>query len=47
MKRDLIKTFVDEMYSKPPQKNYPTSKIVFNSIDEIWSINFGLKNMEY
>ena len=25
--KDLIKIFVDEIYSKPPKKNYPTNKI--------------------
>ena len=39
--KDLIKIFVDEIYSKPPRKNYPTNKIVYNSIDEIWSIDLA------
>ena len=39
IKRDLIKIFVDEIYSKPPLRNYPTKKIIFNHIDEIWSID--------
>ena len=39
MKKDDIKIFTDEIYSKPPMKNYPTNKIVYNHIDEIWSIN--------
>ena len=38
-KRDLTKTFVDEIYSSPPRKIYPTNKIVYNNIDEIWSID--------
>ena len=37
--KDLIKTFVDEIYSKPPIKNYPTKKIVYNHIDEIWPVD--------
>ena len=37
----LIKIFVDEVYSKPPRKKYPTNKIVYNSIDEIWSIDLA------
>ena len=41
MKRDLTKIFIDEIYSKPPQKNYPTNKIVYNHIDEIWSIDLA------
>ena len=40
-KKDLIKTFVDEIYSKPPRKNYPTKKIVYNHINEIWSIDLA------
>ena len=39
--KDLIKIFVDEIYSKPPLRNYPTNKIVYNSIDEIWSIDLA------
>ena len=41
MKKDLTKTFIDEIYSKPPQKNYPTNKIVYNHADEIWSIDLA------
>ena len=41
MERDLTKIFVDEIYSKPPLRNYPTNKIVYNSIDEIWSIDLA------
>ena len=37
-KKVKIKTFKDEIYSRPPMKNYPTNKIVYNHIDEIWSI---------
>ena len=40
-KRDLIKTFVDEIYSKPPMRNYPTNKIIYNHTDEIWSIDLA------
>ena len=39
--KDLIKIFVDEVYSKPPKRNYPTNKIVYNHIDEIWSIDLA------
>ena len=39
MKRDLIKIFVDEIYSTLHKKNYPTNKIFYNHIDEIWSID--------
>ena len=41
MKRDLTKIFIDEIYSKPPLRNYPTKKIVYNHIDEIWSIDLA------
>ena len=43
MKKDLTKIFIDEIYSTPPRKNYPTNKIIHNHIDEIWSI--GLADM--
>ena len=39
MKKDLTKIFVDEIYSKPPKKNYETDKVIYNHIDEIWSID--------
>ena len=39
--KDLIKIFVDEIYSKAPKKNYPTNKIVYTHIDEIWSIDLA------
>ena len=41
MKRDLIKIFIDEIYSQPPKKNYETNKIIYNLIDEIWSIDLA------
>ena len=40
-KKDLSKIFIDEIYSKPPKKNYPTNKIVYNHTDEIWSIDLA------
>ena len=40
-KKDLTKIFIDEIYSKPPKKNYPTNKIKYNHIDEIWSIDLA------
>ena len=39
MKRDLTKIFIDEIYSKPPKKKYPTKKVIYNHVDEIWSID--------
>ena len=41
MKRDLSKIFIDEIYNKAPNKNYATNKIVYNHIDEIWSIDLA------
>ena len=41
MKKDLTKTFIDEIYSNPPKKNYPTNKVIYNHIDEIWSIDLA------
>ena len=41
MKKDLTKIIIDEIYSKPPRKNYETNKKVYNNIDEIWSINLA------
>ena len=41
MKKDLTKIFIDEIYSKPPRKNYETNKIKYNHIDDIWSIDLA------
>ena len=41
MKWDLTKSFIDEIYSKAPKKIYETNKIVYNNIDEIWSIDLA------
>ena len=41
MKKDLTKIFIDEIYSNPPKKNYPTNKLIHNHIDEIWSIDLA------
>ena len=41
MKKDLTKNFIDEIYSTPPGTNYPTNKIVYNFVDEIWSIDLA------
>ena len=41
-KKDLTKIFIDEIYSKPPRKKYPTNKIVHNHLDEIWSIDLAV-----
>ena len=39
--KDLTKIFIDEVYSTPPRKNYPTNKIIYNHIYEIWSIDLA------
>ena len=41
VKKDLIEIFLEEIYCKAPKKNYPTNKIVYNHIDEIWSIDLA------
>ena len=37
IKKDTIKIFIDEIYSNPPRKIYPTNKIMIKSIDNTWS----------
>ena len=45
-----MKIFIDEIYSKPPKKNYPTNKTMIKSIDNTWSSDlldmndYGIKN---
>ena len=39
MQKVLNKIFIDVIYSAPPKKNYETNKIIYNHIDEIWSID--------
>ena len=38
MKKDLTQIFINEIYSKAPKRNYPTNKIIYNHIDETWSM---------
>ena len=38
MTQKTIKLFIDEIYSKPPKKNYPTNKTDVYHIDDIWSL---------
>ena len=40
-KKDLTGIFNDEIYSKPPRKNYPTKKIMYDHINEIGSIDLA------
>ena len=39
MRRDLNKTFIDEIYSEAPKRDYPTNKIIYSHIDKIWNID--------
>ena len=39
LKKYNIKIFINEVYSKPPKKNYETNKVIYNHIDEIRSID--------
>ena len=41
MKKDLTIIIIDEIYSKQPRRHYPTNKIVYNHVDEIWSIDLA------
>ena len=40
-KKNLIKIFINEIYSSPPKKNYPTNKLIYIHIDEIWSFDLA------
>ena len=40
-KKVLTRTFIDEIYSKPPLRSFPTKKMVYNHIDEIWSFDLA------
>ena len=50
MTQKNIKVFINEIYSKPPRKNYPTNKTDVYHIDDIWSLDildlkdYGPKN---
>ena len=50
MTQKNIKKFINEIYSKPPKKNYKTNKTDVYYIDDIWSLDildlkdYGLKN---
>ena len=39
MSQKNIKIFVNEIYSKPPKKNYDTNKTDVYHIDDIWSLD--------
>ena len=40
MTQKNIKIFINEIYSKPPKKNYITNKTDVYYIDDIWSLDF-------
>ena len=40
-KEDNIKSFIVENYSKPPLRNYPTNKIIYDHFEGIWSIDLA------
>ena len=50
MSQKNIKIFINEIYSKPPKKYYPTNKTDIYHIDDIWSLDildfkdYGPKN---
>ena len=37
VKKDKIKIFIDEIYTKSLQKNYETNKTMIKSLDDTWS----------
>ena len=39
MTQKSIKMFINEVYSKPPEKNYITNKTDVFFIDNIWSLD--------
>ena len=39
MTQKNIKIFINEIYCKPPKKNYPTNKTNVYNIDDIWSLD--------
>ena len=39
MSRKNIEKFINEIYSKPPKKNYPTNKTDVYHIDDIWFLD--------
>ena len=39
MTQKTIKTFINEIYSKPPKKNYATNKSDVYHIDDLWNLD--------
>ena len=50
MTQKIFKKFINEIYSKPPQRIYPTNKTDVYNIDDIWKLDmldlkdYGLEN---
>ena len=50
VKQSLIDTFINEIYFRPPKKNYSTNKTIVKHIDDTWSmdlldmVDYGVKN---
>ena len=50
VKQSLIDTFINEIFSRPPKKNYSTNKTIVKHIDDTWSmdlldmVDYGVKN---
>ena len=41
MKKGITKIFNNDIYAKAPNKNSPSNNIIYNHIDEIWSIDLA------
>ena len=39
MKKGITKIFIHDIYAKAPKKKSPFNSIIYNHIDEIWSID--------
>ena len=37
----LNQVFVDEIYNRSQVRNYPTNKLIYNHVDDIWSIDLA------
>ena len=45
MSQKSVQIFINEIYSKPPKKNYATNKTDVYHIDDFWSLDIlDLKN---
>ena len=40
-KKVKVETFIDEINSKTPMTSYPTNKLVYKHIDEIWCFDLA------